>query len=251
MSADTASACTAGGLSIAVDPWLSGVMSREVRRVSGMVEDGGEAQAQRNLQRATGRPGFTYARVPTHDMRTSQLLECCGFHIVDTGITLEVHGLTDSHGGQGGVRLARAEDQAAVEEIARRSVKYSRFHLDPNIPQKLANEIKVQWAGNYFRGQRGDYMVVAERAGKVVGFLELLEEPGEVLVIDLIALVQNHRRQGLAEEMIRFASFACIRPRVVRAGTQVANAVSLRLYQKIGFQIVSSSFIFHHHQFAS
>lgn len=240
-----------GGLSIVEDSWLARVMSRTVHRVTGTVEEDGETQAQRTLQQITGRPGFSYARVPTHDVRTSRLLERGGFHVVDTGITLETRHVPERDGEGGCTRLARAEDQAAVEEIARRSFTYSRFHLDPDIPKHLADEIKTQWVGNYFRGQRGDYMVVAERAGHVAGFLQLLNAPGNVLVIDLIAVQKEHRGQGFAEAMIRLSASACGHPQALRAGTQSANTVSLSLYEKLGFRIVSTSYVLHHHGSAS
>lgn len=235
-----------GGLSIVEDAWLSRVMARTVRCVNGTVEKDGEMLAQRTLQQITDRPGFSYARVPTHHVRTSQLLERSGFHVVDAGITLETREVPERGGEAGRARLARAEDQSTVEEIARRSFIYSRFHLDPGIPKHLADEIKTQWVGNYFRGQRGNYMVVGERAGQVTGFLQLINAPG-ALVIDLIAVEENHRGQGFAEAMIRYAVSACGNPKALRASTQSANTVSLSLYAKLGFRIVSTSYVLHHH----
>jgi len=246
VSSNAQQSTAAGGLSITPDPWLSDVMSREVQRVSGTVDEEGEVQAARGLRVVTERPGFRYARVPTHDLRTSHLLERQGFSIVDTGITLEVRNMAGG-GGRGRARLAQATDQKAVEQIARHSFTYSRFHLDPWIPQDLADEIKAQWAGNYFRRQRGDYMVVAEQVGVVAGFLQLLKAADGALVIDLIAVAMEHREQGLAEEMIRFAASVCGHPQVLRAGTQCANTGSLGFYQKLGFRIASSSYVFHNH----
>ena len=237
----------AGGLSIVEDAWLGGVMSRKAYRVSGTVEADGECHARKLVHQVVDQPGFSYARVPTHHVRTSRLLEREGFHVVDTGITLETRRLPEGRGEGGRARLARAEDRAAVERIAARSFVYSRFHLDPDIPKRLADEIKTQWVGNYFLGQRGDYMVVAERSGHVAGFLQLLAVSEDVLVIDLIAVEQDHRGQGLAEEMIRYAVTACGNPRALRAGTQSANTMSLSLYEKLGFRIVSTSYVLHHH----
>ncbi|HXX74261.1 MAG TPA: GNAT family N-acetyltransferase [Nitrospiraceae bacterium] len=236
---------TAGGLSIVYDSWLSEVMSREVHRVSGKVEE--EDEAQRAVQQIAHLPGFSFARVRTDDVRTTQMLERCGFHLVDTAVTLEVSGLSASSAGSGNVRLARPEDRKAVEGIARRSFTCSRFHLDPAIPKSLADEIKAQWAGNFFLGKRGDQMVVAEKAGEIVGFAQLLKPSGNVLVIDLIAVEKTHRGQGLSKEMIRFSYMSCGHPRIMRAGTQIANTVSLGVYQDIGFRIVSSDYVFHHH----
>ena len=251
VSSSAGQVITAGGLSITQDPWLSGVMAREVYRVTGAVEENGERPGLHALGQITDRPGFSYARVPTDDARTIRLLERCGFHLVDTGVTLEMSGFSVAGAGSGRARLARSEDREAVERIARCSFTYSRFHLDPDIPRSLADEIKAQWAGNFFLGKRGDHMVVAEQGGEIVGFTQLLKASGDVIVIDLIAVEKTHRGKGMAQEMIRFSSSTFDRTRVMRVGTQIANTVSLGVYQDMGFRIVSSWYVFHHHRTVS
>ena len=94
-------------------------------------------------------------------------------------------------------------------------------------------------------------MVVAEQGGEIVGFTQLLKASGEVLIIDLIAVKATYRGQGVAQEMIRFSSSAFGHTSVMRVGTQIANTVSLRVYQGMGFRIVSSGYVFHHHQAVS
>jgi GNAT superfamily N-acetyltransferase len=222
-------------------------MSRNVRRLSGTIKEDDETLAERAVQSITDQSGFSYARVLANDLRTSHVLQRCGFYIVENSITLEHNRLSEIQVG-GRARFAREDDKAAVEEIARRSIRCSRFHMDPEIPARVAEEIKAQWVGNYFRGQRGDYMVVAERAGEVASFAQLLKAPLEVLIIDLIAVAERHRGHGLAEEMIRFAATNCGPPLALRAGTQGVNITSLGMYQKIGFRIVSTGYVFHHHK---
>jgi ribosomal protein S18 acetylase RimI-like enzyme len=238
----------AGGLTITDDVWLSGVMSRQVRRVKGPVDARKEKEAERALADVLGRTGFSYARIPTDDGRTIRLLEQCGFHLVDTGVTLETSVVREEPSVGRHVRFARPDDRAAVEGIARRSFAYSRFHLDLDIPKQMADEIKAQWAGNFFHGKRGDHMVVAEQDGRVVGFAQLLVDGGDAIIIDLIAVDGPYRGQGLAKEMIRLSASAVDGARVIRVGTQIANTPSLRVYQKLGFVIVSSSYVFHYHQ---
>lgn len=232
---------------ISPDPWLAQVMSRAVLRVSGLLlpEEAGGADGLRTLGE-TGKT-FAYARIPTHETPTVHALESSGFRTVDTAVTLEIEAPALPSGVGGGVRLAESRDVAGVSRVARQEFEYSRFHLDPLVPRALADEIKAQWAGNYFNGRRGDFMVVAERAGEIAGFLQLLKVPPDVLVIDLIAVAQKHRGQGLAKQMIRFAAAHCGNPARLRVGTQAANVTSLRLYGKLGFGIVSTSYVLHFH----
>jgi len=231
-------------LQVATDPWLAGIMVRPVHRVSGTVATGEEAAAKQALAPAGG---FAYARLPTADVRSVQLLEDAGFRLVDTGITLEADVLRGEDGAGAAARSARPADAAAVGALARSAFRFSRFHLDPRIPARLADEIKAQWAGNFFAGKRGDYMVVTEHAGEVAGFLQLLAGPDSVLTIDLVAVAEAHRGRGLATAMIRFAARECGAPARLRVGTQSANVPSLRLYERLGFTVAATSFVLHRH----
>jgi len=234
-------------LKIDPDAWLAGLMGRPVNRVAGPVASGAEKEAVRALAELAAAPGFAYARVPTAEVRLTHLLEDAGFRLVDTGITLEAATIAGTARPGSDTRLARAGDATAVAEIARTAFRYSRFHLDPRIPATLANEIKREWAANYFRGQRGDHMVVAERSGSVVGFLQLLAGKDGALTIDLIAVTEAQRGQGLASDMIRFAARECGAPALLRVGTQAANVASLRLYERLGFTVAGTSHVFHLH----
>lgn len=236
----------AGGLTSAPDAWLAGIMRRPVLRVSGRVRPGDEHPQIAAIRGVTRGPGFVYARLPAEDALTSHVLQSAGFQVVDTGLTLETEGALPRQGPQHRARPARPEDEGAVREIARRAFQVSRFHLDPRIPGALADEIKAQWAANFFSGRRGDHMLVAEHEGRVAGFLQLLRAPPDVLVIDLIAVGVEHRGLGLGAEMIRSAAGLENVARI-RVGTQSANPGSLRLYQRLGFRVVSASMVLHAH----
>ncbi len=111
----------------------------------------------------------------------------------------------------------------------------------------LANRIKAEWAANFFKGKRGDLMVVARREGRVVGFLQCLKSPDGTLVIDLFATDPNVRREGIATDMIVFGAEQTGN-RGVSIGTQIANTPSINLFEGMGFRIVSAQYVFHFHK---
>jgi ribosomal protein S18 acetylase RimI-like enzyme len=234
-------------IEIATDRWLGNVMATDAYRISGSLAAAEAPQAAQALRSVATRPSFAYARVPSRDLATAQGLEANGFRLVDTNVTLETQELPAQAGAQNLARAARPADAAAVEQIARTSFEMSRFHLDPQLRPGLANEIKAQWAANFFRGQRGDFMIVAEREGQVAGFLQLIAAPESVLVIDLIAVAREARGRGLGSAMIRHAAHTCGAPRRLRVGTQIANVGSLALYQRLGFSVTASAYMFHLH----
>jgi len=234
-------------IQIAADRWLSEVMNIQAFRVSGSLAPSEAQEASHALYEIVHKPSFSYARVSSRDPATAQGLEMQGFRLVDTNVTLEMDAAPLA--GVEGVeaRAARSDDAEAVEQIARSSFEVSRFHLDPLLPPELANEIKAQWAANFFRGERGDFMVVAEAEGEVAGFLQLLSGPESVLVIDLVAVAPKFGGRGLATAMIRYAARECAAPARVRVGTQLANVSSLGLYQRLGFHITASAYVLHLH----
>jgi ribosomal protein S18 acetylase RimI-like enzyme len=170
-----------------------------------------------------------------------------GFRLIDTNVQLE-RPAAAREAASGGCRFAVAADEAQVRAIAASSFTQTRFHLDPQIPDTLANRVKEEWVGNFFAGRRGQWLVVAEHEGRVSGFCQVLRNPDDVLVIDLIAVAEHGRGRGLARAMIEYAATTCLgRPAAMLVGTQIANVRSLALYTRLGFSVASASYIFHLH----
>lgn len=237
-------------MEIVADPWLERFIGKPVFRVAGT--PAGNDQALAKLRELTAQDAFAYARVPTRDTTVVDAFQSAGFRVVDVSITLEAARLPPLEPQDvSRARFARPEDADAVERVGREGFTLSRFHLDPRIDKSVADEIKAQWAGNFFRGARGDYMVVAAAEGEAKGFLQLLAGADGVLTIDLVAVAASQRRKGLAGAMIRFAAHHCPGTKRLRVGTQAANIDSLRLYQGLGFVVTASAYVLHCHGSAS
>ncbi|MBN1671869.1 MAG: GNAT family N-acetyltransferase [Kiritimatiellae bacterium] len=235
------------------DAWLSDVLAKDVYRLS--VDDDLMAEARRGHGAAYGlfdelrsRDVLIYTKIPAIDTAACVFLEERGFRLVDTNVVLDKPmAFPRKPARRSEVRPAAPEDREAVVELARRSFACSRFHLDGLIAPEVANTIKAQWAGNFFAGKRGDRMVVASAAGRVAGFLLLLCRDARDCVIDLVAVDAAQRRKGIASDMLAYAEAtdpSCSRMVV---GTQVANVPSLRLYEKAGFRVCGSHYVFHFH----
>lgn len=227
---------------IQMDTWLSVHLGMPCLRLT---RAPCSREEEMNFYESVSSPCFAYVKSPVERVSDAHTLERLGFRLVDVNLILEKTTVPAHLNLPIGVRWARPEDRTAVEGIARTSFRYSRFHLDPRIPQGKADNIKAAWVGNYFEGQRGDALVVAESGGSCTGFL-LLIKTDNAWVIDLIAVDAPYRGRGTAEAMIRFAEAHADRPRF-RVGTQAANIPSLRLYEKMGFRMCAASYVFHLH----
>ena len=207
---------------------------------------------RRGFPLAIPEPAFVTAKLPCTATIALAALQRAGFRVVDTALTFEapVAALAMPRGAAM-ARPARPEDEAAVRAIAGSAFTRSRFHLDPDGPDAAANQVKADWAGNFFSGQRGDGMLVVERqGGGVAGFLQWLKSGEDALVIDLIGVAPDATGQGLGAVLVAAASgepAPGFRPARIIVGTQAANIGSCRFYEKLGFRLAGSAHVLHHH----
>lgn len=231
-------------MKITPDVWISEQLGRPTFRVE-VDETFDELALQAHQQGHV----FMYTKVPVSRLDAVSRFEDNGFRVVDMNITFEkpTQPVVDLS-GPGEVCFARPEHAAGVVAVASRNFVYSRFHLDPQIPRRIADRLKARWVENFFRGQRGSAMVVALLDGVVAGFnLLVFDGQRNALTIDLIATDATHRRKGLARKMIGFAEAHCPGFERVRVGTQIANLPSIQLYESIGFRVASAEYVLHYH----
>lgn len=237
------------------DEWLTQLLERDVYRFN---FDLNWEMYLRVSVRYLKRPLLIYAEVPTDEIEKMYRFEVAGFKLIGTNVTFSKSRNPDtlprSWDTEMKICLAKAEDEESSIRVARMSFMFGRFHLDPTIDQKMADKVKAEWVRNYFKGKRGDQMVVALQGKEVIGFLQLLKRPKKLiyddckdLIIDQIAVLPSERRKGIAVSMIRYAEQInedCDR---IVVGTQISNIPSIRLYEKLGFQLTESKYVFHYH----
>lgn len=238
---------------IVYDQWLAKIIQRDTYRL--FVDDDFIKKSRDNasrgyhlLQELQSKPVFIYTKVPAVAVSAIKFLETLGFNLVDTKVVFEKPITPASEFScHCAVRFAIPEDKNQAVELAKKSFVYSRFHQDSAIPDVVANTIKAEWVANYFAGKRGDEMVVALVDETVFGFLLLIRGSKGDLIIDLIAVDGSQRRKGIASDMIAYAESRCSDCSRMVAGTQVTNIPSIRLYEKLGFRISASQYVFHYH----
>lgn len=246
MSAPASSLVQATGLE--ADAWMARMLGKPCYRlhVGGAVSP---ADVRDALQGAVAdEVSFVDAKVPTDRLDAVAALQGSGFLLVDTNVVLELRRPPPRSSVGTGITMRDAQpaDAAGVRSVARTSFAFSRFHLDPEVPTATANELKAEWAGNYFNGTRGDLCAVAvDAAGPCAFLLGLAPSPGE-LVIDLVAVAARAQRQGLGGALVRHV-WETTDPERMTVGTQLANVGSLRFYESLGFRVRSASYVFHRH----
>lgn len=184
--------------------------------------------------------GFFYAKVVADNILDLRTLCAQGFDVVETLVTFKQQRPMIKKDTPYNIRLSKPEDRDGVVEIARDAFVSSRLYTDPDISNDVASKIKADWVDNFYKGARGDAMIVAQDDdGRIMGFLLLIGQ-----VIDLIAVSKKEGQKGVASAMIAFANEEV---GLLSAGTQIINAPSLALYQKCGFSLKNAEYVLHRH----
>jgi len=91
-------------------------------------------------------------------------------------------------------RNANKHDIKQIINIAKEKNLNSRFIMDKLIPEKFKKEYRSVWIKNFFKKQRGDYLIVAEKNKEILGFVLILIKKNQ-LTIDLIVSSKKHRKK--------------------------------------------------------
>ncbi|MDD5186779.1 MAG: GNAT family N-acetyltransferase [Methanoregula sp.] len=234
------------------DSWLSKIFSYPVFRVIDIEQDP-SMPADDLIRRSHISQIFYYAKVPVGRLDLVHALNDAGFKVVDVNVTFECTPRETKIDQTSPIiiHVARPEDRDATLNLAETCFLYSRFHLDPEISNDLANLIKREWVANYFKGERGEQILVAERNAKPIGFLAItkgISGNKSIRAIDLIGIQSEYQRIGAGSRLVNFfINDSVTKCDILRVGTQIANVPSMNFYQRCGFYITESAYVLHAH----
>jgi ribosomal protein S18 acetylase RimI-like enzyme len=191
-----------------------------------------------------------YVKVPCTRVDVVRALSRQGFCVVDVNVVFERVPDPDPVPLPPAVHPVEAEEAEDILSIAEHGFVYSRFHLDPRVPDRVANGLKRHWVQSYLDGSRGDRLLVVTIDRRPAGFLaelSLVCDGRTIRVIDLIAVGESFRGRGAGRRLVEAFVHDAQAADVLRVGTQVANVPSVRLYETCGFRFASSSYVLHAH----
>ena len=247
-------------ISVSRDDWLCKMMERDVFKVVFPENKAGPETSLKSLRYelsdlfSMSPDAFYYVRIPSGEQFQLAYMQDLGFNVVDLNVTLGRDSKSQFSVRSDSFVITQWEDSDDNEDIldiALKSFKYSRFHLDPLIPNALANYIKREWIRNYLKGNRGECLLVATLEGQPVGFLAVLTDVNqgeELRIIDLIAVGGRYQNRGIGKALVaRFIELYAGKGFNLKVGTQAANIASINLYQKLGFHVEETSYNLHAH----
>ncbi|MBI5686694.1 MAG: GNAT family N-acetyltransferase [Verrucomicrobia bacterium] len=133
-----------------------------------------------------------------------------------------------------------------LEHLAIQAGIYSRFRVDPRIPEDKCADLYRQWIRNSTNRRLADAVLVARRAGKIVGMVTVGEKSG-VGDIGLIAADASARGLKLGSALV-LAAQEWARRRGLKTAqviSQGANLAACKLYEKCGYRTAKVENLYH------
>jgi len=187
------------------------------------------------------------ARVDTGDLTAIHALEGAGFEMID-GIQTFLLSLDGNHSSAPfGTRLFEPKDLLEVLDIGRTAFVFDRFHADPSLSLRVADQVNESWTRNCCLGTAADAVVIAEEDGRIASYVTCqADRESKRGVVILVATAEWARGRGTG----RRASLAALHwfanrgMETVEVGTQLRNIPAARLYQSMGFRLIRTSLTF-------
>jgi hypothetical protein len=195
-------------------------------------------------------------RADADDFALMQVLEAKGFYLADTIVTyifIPKRQKLAHFKYLFKTRVYTEEDHDAVMNVARVAYRgfVGRYHADPHLPDETCDRLYELWAKQLLEGGIAETIIVAERKGKVIGFLgyrmkrDILEATGVKVVGGGLG--------GCLPEGV--GAYAAILEEAMREGmhrydmqdfeTQLNNINIVRIYQKLNFEYARAKYTFH------
>jgi dTDP-4-amino-4,6-dideoxy-D-galactose acyltransferase len=133
-----------------------------------------------------------------------------------------------------------------LETLAVQAGRYSRFRVDPRIPEKKFIEMYTLWIRKSVDREIADAVLVVRHQGKIVGMVTVGEKNGRG-DIGLIAVDDGMRGKQVGATLV-FAAKAWAFGRgwnTAQVVTQGENVAACRLYERCGYRIEQIRNVYH------
>lgn len=192
------------------------------------------------------------ARCASENLPAAQAMENAGGLLMDTLVYYACalgSPLPEEEPGDS-VRLLRPGEADEVRSVAAAAFRgyFGHYHADARLDRAKCDEAYVSWAHRSCL-DRGvaSRVLVAERRGRIAGFLTLLERGPEEQEIILNGVDPSFQRRGIYRALVRAAMGQAQRDGAKRlsVSTQLTNIGAQKTWSRLGLEPARSYYTFH------
>jgi GNAT superfamily N-acetyltransferase len=194
-----------------------------------------------------------YFLADSNDSSTIRSAENSGFRLVEIRITLERS--LNNWDPETRPRTAedviirgfRFDDLPVLKNIARNSYIDSRFYFDDRFPEERWQAYYETWVTKSCQGG-ADLVLVAEKAGEVVGYITgLIDKTTHEGIYELTGVKDSARKSGVGQELFRSGLDWYVHSGIqsLWVATQGRNIPTQRMIQRNGFITRSCQLYYH------
>ena len=123
---------------------------------------------------------------------------------------------------------------------------YSRFARDPQFPHELFINLYKEWMHKCLAKELADDVLIIQTGGKTTGMVTVSDKNG-IGDLSLIAVDKSQRGRHFGEKLVRAAQLWYLKHDLEKSQvvTQMDNTAACSLYQKCGYAISRTDFIYH------
>jgi GNAT superfamily N-acetyltransferase len=196
---------------------------------------------------------FLIARAPVYELPTVQAMGELGFSLMDT-LVYYVRRLSNApippQADSLHIRPVRIEEAQTISDLTASVFKDYRghYHADSRLDREKCDEAYVSWAyRSCISREMADEVLVAERQGRIVGFITLKihsPEEGEGPLYGVDPSIQGH---GIGRNLVIGALrwFGTKGIQKMTISTQITNLSSQKVWVRLGFEPSQAQYTFH------
>jgi len=181
---------------------------------------------------------------------SKQKIEFQELDLVDTKLTFEKTIKESNCLGCDNIKLFKLDidNFKTLEKLALASGVYSRFKLDRNFRDNEYKRLYKEWIKNSVYGQKSMAIIIYKENNNILGFTTLEQKTNNLLDIGLVAVNENARGKRIGSRLIEYSANHGLKKGFnrIQVVTQQNNLPAVKLYEKCGFKIKSTEYIYHY-----
>ena len=188
---------------------------------------------------------FVSAKVDTAlDYRIISLLSKSGFQYIDTEVTLEHHRISAISTPNKNILITRLRRNEGLPYKKLGSVySLDRFHTDPHIPAKKADQLWVYYLKNFVPD--GQHEVFAAYIKKDIAGIVLINLNDSHAIISFISVRKRYQNMNIGSSLLQKV-VQNFKEKPLLVGTQIKNVKAINFYIRNGFsRIFNTKTILH------